>query len=116
MIDKLEEIFKKQKELQEKLGNKDILFNQQYMNINFLALTCEVMEAMQETKWKNPNDVKYGWKQTQELNKDKLREELIDCFHFYINLCLAADLTANDLYQAYIDKNKLNHKRKDNGY
>jgi dimeric dUTPase (all-alpha-NTP-PPase superfamily) len=115
-MDKLDKIFELQKGLQEKLGNTNILYNQPYLNLNFLAITCELMEAMAETQWKNPTTVSFGWKISQEFHKEKLQEELVDVFHFYVNLCLAAGLTPQDLFLKYMDKNKINHERKETNY
>lgn len=105
----LDKIFRTQKKLQKSLGNNKILWHQGYINMNVLALQVELGEAIQETCWKN-------WKKNQVLNKDKFKEELVDCLHFYINLCLAAGFNAKSLEKAYFSKNKINFKRKKDGY
>jgi dimeric dUTPase (all-alpha-NTP-PPase superfamily) len=106
MTDKLEQIFNMQLALQLKLGVK---FDQDYINIMTLACEQELHEALRETPWK-------PWKKQQTFNRDNYKKELIDALHFFINLCLAGGITAEDLYEAYIEKNKENYVRKESGY
>lgn len=116
-MDKLEEIFKKQEELQSRfLDVEEIPYNQEYININILACLDELSEVLRETQWKNPKYIKYGWKKTQEFNLLNYKKELIDLLHFYINLCLSAGIDANELFDMYIQKNKENHGRQNNDY
>jgi dimeric dUTPase (all-alpha-NTP-PPase superfamily) len=105
--DKLEEIFKKQRDLQEHLGQD--LHKQEYININVLALTDEIHEAIRETSWK-------PWKKQQVTNIDNYKKELVDALHFFVNLCLAADMTAQELRDMYCEKREVNIQRKDTGY
>ena len=108
--DKLHEMFMKQIALQEKLGvSKNIVGNQEYINVQSLALIDEVMEALRETPWKS-------WKTKQNFNQDKFKDELIDAWHFLINLSLASGMTSLEVYRRYLEKNKINHKRKEEGY
>ena len=46
----------------------------------------------------------------------KASKELIDMLHFFLNICLALGLDADNLYDMYMAKNKENHKRQDEGY
>lgn len=111
MIDKLEQIFKKQLELQKRLNYKisDMYKNQKFINVMTIAAISELIEAIHETPWK-------PWKKQQKFNLDKFREEIIDAWHFLINLSIAAGFNANTLVECYMDKNKINFKRQDNGY
>ncbi len=111
--DKLDELFKIQKELQEAYG-KNIPFKnekerQAYINENGLALYIELGEAIKKTPFKS-------WKKNQEFNKEKFKEEIIDCMHFLINLALSIDMTSNDFYEKYKEKNQVNRQRIKNGY
>jgi len=108
--DKLSDLFKIQMDLQIKLGNnKKVIWNQEYINNMSLALIDEILEALRETPWK-------PWKKQQSLNKERYKEEIIDAWNFLINLSLAAGMTSNEIYERFIDKNKINHKRKETGY
>ena len=125
-------IFNKQRELQEKcfpggvprLGvpskEKDLLTNlfrwQQYVNQQLLAIHEEAVEVMKETAYKSPDAAVYGYKKSQAVNLDNMKKELVDLLHFFINLCLAAEVTPVALAAAYLDKNAVNHARQDHGY
>lgn len=104
----LQDMFDKQVNLQNRLGN-DII-SQDFYTIQSLALIDEVMEALRETSWK-------PWKQVKPRDKDKLKEEIVDIWHFLINLTLSAGFKdSKELYELFMAKNKTNHKRQDDGY
>ncbi len=46
----------------------------------------------------------------------KAKEELIDSWHFFMNIMLGLGMTADELYQGYLEKNKENIRRQDEGY
>jgi dimeric dUTPase (all-alpha-NTP-PPase superfamily) len=108
-MDKLSEMFELQKQLQQKLGYDDLFKNQEFINICSLGLIDEVMESIKCTRWKN-------WKKNQEFNEEEFKKEVIDVFHFSINLCLAAGLTPDTLYEEFTKKNKINNQRIKEGY
>lgn len=119
MDDKLNELFNKQIVLQERFKNipfKSFQSQQEFININILAATDELYEALRETAWKNPDYIKSGWKKHQEFNQDNFQKELIDLWHFVINLTIASGMNAEQLYNNFLEKNKENHERQDKGY
>lgn len=102
-MDKLDDLFVKQRMLQEKFENDlDGMSNsvrQQYTKDNVLGLLDETHEILREVNWKN-------WKKTKkDVDVDRLKEELADAFHFFINLCLAWGFSAEEIYEAYLKKN-----------
>lgn len=113
----LEELFKLQIEFQESLGNSisDYLSfvilpkNIQILKNQLLALFSEIGEALQEVPWK-------PWKQNQNFNVSKFRMELIDVFHFLINLFLYSGMDSNDVIKLFKLKNKINIRRQKDGY
>jgi len=107
--DKLKDMFDKQKELQIKLGNTDILYNVQYLKDMILASVDELMEVLREIPWKN-------WKKQQEFHKEELKEEIVDVYHFLINISLASGMDYEELHERYMNKNKINHQRQKDGY
>jgi dimeric dUTPase (all-alpha-NTP-PPase superfamily) len=114
-------VFHYQSKLQERLGTWDRIkgdpsLKQQWINQMILAMFEETVEIMRETPYKNPNFVPFGWKKTQLGDPEKLKEELVDLLHFFVNLCIGADLGPDELVQRYLAKNKINHERQDNGY
>jgi len=106
---KLQQMFEKQANFQTRLGNEAFLFHTPFIKDQILALNCELMEALQTTPWKN-------WKKQQPSNFKAFREELIDCWHFLINLSLSAGLDEESLFKAFMEKNKINNQRQDEGY
>lgn len=120
-MDMLEEIFKKQKELQVKLGvvdkyKIDDSMKQQYINQMCLALHEESVEIMRESAYKNPDFMPFGWKKNQTFNTENFKKEIVDLMHFLVNLCLVVDMTPKEFYELYTEKNKENHVRKDTNY
>jgi len=83
--------------------------NQDFINYNCQALFVELAEALQETPWK-------VWKKGQVMDLGKFQEELVDCWHFLINLSLAAGFTPETLFKAFIAKNEINFRRQKEGY
>lgn len=112
MINHLNEMFKKQVVLQERLNNfpfRNSKQRQEFINTQSLALIDEIMEAIRETPWK-------PWKKSAVYNEENFKEELIDCWHFLINLSLASGMSSKEVYKRYINKNRVNHERQDNNY
>jgi len=119
--DKLIEMFAIQYKSQEKLGiyNKikdNPALKQQYINQMILACQEELIEIMRETAYKNPEFVPFGWKKQQQFNRDKFKEELVDLWHFVMNLANAMEITPEEFYETYIYKNKVNLERWENDY
>ena len=68
--DKLDIIFQKQIELQERLGNIKKInssdsMKQKFINQMILAIQEEAIEIMRESAYKNPDYVEFGWKKGQ---------------------------------------------------
>lgn len=76
---------------------------------NVLACTAELHEAMDESGWK-------PWATSNHLNHEAFKAELVDAWHFFMNLMLHSGMTAEDLYDGYIKKNAKNVKRQADGY
>lgn len=107
-MDKLEHIFELQKGFQDKLKRErqldyppDVWIQKQT-----LAMLSELAELLEEVNFK-------WWKNPHELNMANIHEELSDILHFFISMCLESGMTADDLYNVYVGKNKENHARQD---
>lgn len=117
----LKDIMTKQRELQERLGydfnNMTVFERAAYMRDQRGYLADEVAEALYEMPeyklWKD-----YGGMTEQERDEawKKVRMELVDALHFFVNLLLAAGFTPEELHRTYMAKNKENHRRQDAGY
>ena len=117
----LETMMNTQKAFQERLGtNFDIMSykdRRDYMMSHAIYLDQEIQEALYEMpffkEWKN-----YDAMTNEEMEEAwaKVRMELIDSFHFFMNLMLCAGMSADDVFKMYMAKNKENHRRQDVGY
>ena len=76
---------------------------------NILALTDELHEALAETGWK-------PWAKSQHINRDAFVSELVDAFHFLMNLMIVVDCSAEEFLDHYFVKRGLNQIRQANGY
>lgn len=118
-MDKLDDLFKMQVALQKRLKNipfKDLKHRQEFINLMVLAMQDEILEALRESAWKNPKYIKGGWQKRQGFDMDRFTLELVDAWHFLINLSIAADLDSRTLHEFFVRKNKENNKRQDQGY
>jgi dimeric dUTPase (all-alpha-NTP-PPase superfamily) len=120
MKNQLKKIFEKQRKLQIELGIYKRIQNpklkQQYINQMILAIHEEATEIMRETPYKNPSFVPFGWKKTQIGDNNLCKDEIVDLMHFLVNISIAVGMNYNEFFERYINKNKKNLKRKQNGY
>lgn len=106
----MEEIFRHQKYLMEdvyKIGH-DRKSQVECYRTTTLATIDELMEALHHVPWK-------PWSKRELWDWDDLREELVDVFTFFIQLCILAGLDAEDLEFGYFNKAKMNKSRQDSG-
>lgn len=73
-----------------------------------LALRAEMQEMLDEMSWK-------PWTSAEFLNEEAVQGEIIDAFHFLLNLAMAAGFTAETFYAAYMRKRQLNMERHRDG-
>lgn len=81
----------------------------QFVKDMHIALTDELHEALAEVSWK-------PWAKAEYFNEAAYKGELVDAFHFFMNLMMAGHITADDLFEGYVKKNALNAKRQIEGY
>lgn len=73
------------------------------------ALQQETAELIDSVPWK-------WWAKYQKFDAQNARVEVVDLFHFLVSLAQALGMSAEDVYQAYLKKNAVNHQRQDSGY
>jgi len=73
------------------------------------AMTQELAELTDSVPWK-------WWAKYQEFDKQNAMVEIVDLFHFLVSAAQVMGMTADDVYQVYLQKNKVNHARQDSGY
>lgn len=108
-MDKLEQIFTLQKQFQDKLkrerGLEDIPMDQ-WLQKQTLAMVSELAELLEEVNFK-------WWKNPHELDSAHIREELSDILHFFVSMCIEAGMSADDLFDQYVGKNRENFRRQE---
>jgi dimeric dUTPase (all-alpha-NTP-PPase superfamily) len=112
-MDKLEEIFQMQEALNQRIGVQMNEFSDEDKAkwiLNYTrAMQQELAELVDSVPWK-------WWAKYQEFDEQNARVEVVDLFHFLISLAQTLGMTSDDVHQAYIKKNKVNHERQDSGY
>jgi len=73
------------------------------------AMQQELAELTDSVPWK-------WWAKYQKFDHQNAKVEVVDLFHFLVSLAQTLGMTADDVFNAYIAKNKVNHERQDSGY
>jgi dimeric dUTPase (all-alpha-NTP-PPase superfamily) len=112
-MDKLHEIFRLQRELNERIGVRlddlDEAGKAQWILNYTRAMQQELAELVDSVPWK-------WWAKYQQFDEQNARVEVVDLFHFLVSLAQTLGMTADDVFAAYQRKNSVNHQRQDTGY
>ena len=112
-MDKLDNIFELQDELNRRIGVDMSSMNDEDRAkwiLNYVrAMQQELAELTDSVPWK-------WWAKYQEFDKQNAKVEIVDLFHFLISLAQVMGMTAEDVHEAYLKKNKVNHDRQESGY
>lgn len=112
-MDKLDNIFELQDELNRRIGVDMSSMNDEDRAkwiLNYVrAMQQELAELTDSVPWK-------WWAKYQEFDKQNAKVEIVDLFHFLISLAQVMGMTADDVHEAYLKKNKVNHDRQESGY
>ncbi|MCL2751696.1 MAG: dUTPase, partial [Firmicutes bacterium] len=76
---------------------------EQWIQKQILAMLSELAELLDEVNFK-------WWKNPKPVDSAAVKEELVDVFHFFLSMCLSAGMTADELFDIYLSKNKENFK------
>jgi len=72
----------------------------------------EMFEALQHLKnWKD-----HKLTESPDVDGEEYLEEIVDAFNYFFSLIIASGFTHEDLYNAYIKKDRKIHKRLTNKY
>ncbi|MDQ4073414.1 MAG: dUTPase [Thermoproteota archaeon] len=118
--DHLEFLFRKQTELfskqlnntENKMANiykRNEPFDGYRLFMLSTALIHEAIELQRETNWK-------WWKKEGTLDNSKIQEEIIDIWHFLLQISIEAGLNPESVVEKYSHKNKENLDRQVKGY
>lgn len=112
-MDKLENIFDLQEQLNARIGvnMKDMDDDERAKWIlNYVrAMQQELAELTDSVPWK-------WWANYQAFDKQNAKVEIVDLFHFLISLAQVMGMSAEDIHEAYLKKNQVNHERQEKGY
>lgn len=112
-MDKLENIFDLQDQLNRRIGVCMDEMNDEDQTkwiLNYVrAMQQELSELTDSVPWK-------WWANYQEFDKQNAKVEIVDLFHFLISMAQVIGMTAEDVHEAYLKKNKVNHNRQESGY
>ena len=119
--DSLVEMFYTQADFQERLDPHFYSMSTeervQFIKEHSIHLSQEINEMLYELPFFKPwKDYSSMSKEEQEAALERARMEMIDAWHFFMNMCIALDFTPNDFYNMYLSKMSENHKRQDEGY
>ena len=113
MSDHLEQLFSMQERLNLRIGVETrAMTDDERVTwvLNYCrAMTQEIAELTDSVPWK-------WWAKYQTFDAQNCRVEVIDLFHFLISLAQTLGMTHEDVYQAYLKKNAVNHERQESGY
>jgi dimeric dUTPase (all-alpha-NTP-PPase superfamily) len=113
MSDKLEEIFKMQEALNARIG----VVTQGMTEEEKVKWTLNYLRAMQQEMAELTDSVPWKWwAKYQKFDEQNAKVEVVDLFHFLISIAQVLGMSADDVYQAYLKKNAVNHQRQDSGY
>lgn len=81
----------------------------QYIRDMVLAATDELHEALGETGWK-------PWASSNHVNRNAYVGELVDAWHFFMNLLLIENISWEEFSIRYAEKHGINQQRQVDGY
>ena len=111
-------MFKMQKAFQDRVDTryKDPSLKERSAFLRDHTIFCEqeLHEMLYEVPffkhWKDYSNV------DSEAALEKAKEELIDAWHFFMNISIGLGMDADEFYKRYLSKHKINIERQDNGY
>ncbi len=106
-MDKLDKIFDMQKMLNTDIIARRNLYDipkEEWIQKQTLAMISELSELLDEVNFK-------WWKNKKDVDQQLVKEELVDILHFFVSMCLVYDMSAEELFDMYMDKNKENFDR-----
>lgn len=112
--DMLREMFRMQAELNKRIGvgTPDTMTEEEQHRwvLNYCrAMSQEIAELTDSIPWK-------WWAKYQKFDRQNARVEVVDLLHFLISVAEILGMSADDVFEYYTAKNKVNFQRQDSGY
>ena len=109
-MDILETIFKLQKELATVIASDRYpRIKEERISVLATAMIHEGAEVQRLTSWK-------WWKKPIEFNETQAKEEVIDLWHFLVQMSIELNMTPQEILNEYLKKHQINKERHENGY
>lgn len=112
-MDKFDEIFALQNKLNERIGvHTGELSEEEKARwvLNYTrAMQQELAELVDSVPWK-------WWAKYQTFDEQNAKVEVVDLFHFLVSIAQVLGMSPEDVHQAYLRKNEVNHRRQESGY
>ena len=80
---------------------------QQHLRDLALRGVEEVFEAVQELK----NAKSHRQTEIRDFDRAAFKEEMVDSFNYFLSLLIIMDVTPDELFEAYVNKDKIIHDR-----
>ena len=111
--DQFRELFRMQQSLNQRIGVHTQGMSDEEKTkwiLNYCrAMTQEIAELTDSVPWK-------WWAKYQSFDEQNARVEVVDIVHFVISLAQVLGMSADDVFKAYLEKNKVNLHRQETGY
>ncbi len=104
----LEKIWKEQKSFQYNFYDPDKMSEEEKISLTkeyILSIHRELGEVLNIIPWKLHR------RQTRKYDKEHIKEELIDCFKFLLNLCIIHGMNPDKFFKLFMKKSKIVRKR-----
>ena len=106
-MDKLDLVFQMQSKLDADIlerRNLHGISREEWIQKETLAMMDELSELINEVNYK-------WWKNPKPIDDNLIKGELVDILHFFVSMCLKMDMTGEELYNLYMQKNQENFDR-----
>lgn len=90
----------------------DIELKRKWLNNTCIAMQCEIAECLESSGYK-------WWKKLPEWTEENvhnLKIELVDILHFLVMGMQVLGMDDDEMWDLYLKKKELNHKRQNEGY
>jgi dimeric dUTPase (all-alpha-NTP-PPase superfamily) len=132
--DKLEQLFAMQTELNDRIFAKKDLRDREGKTLTMATLVAsarkgalgpntEVNEwlgkyltALDDESRELRDELLWKWWSKDSLDMQNIRVEIVDQLHFWISLAMTAGMDAKMVFDAYMQKNAINHQRQEKDY
>lgn len=122
MSDKLESMYEQQKEFNELLRDKrnhpdfplDLSDKKNQLFLKSLAHEC--MHELFEANHLMKGAKRHRATEISEFDRESYKEELVDALHYFLGIVIYSGISCDELFEAFMNKGKVNIKRIESGY